>query len=63
MEWYRIPGFSSYEISKHTKLVRSMKHHKKHPFHIMKESKEMIYILEETLKSGEEVWLKLIGIW
>lgn len=39
MEWYTIPGFRSYEISSHTRLIRSLKHYKKDCFHIMKVSK------------------------
>ena len=35
-EWYHIPGYRGYEIDKHTKFVRSTKHYKSNPWHIMK---------------------------
>lgn len=38
-EWYKIPGFSSYDIGKNTKYVRSHKHYKSDSHHIMKQSK------------------------
>lgn len=38
-EWYKIPGFSSYDIGKNTKYVRSHKHYKSDSHHIMKNSK------------------------
>lgn len=37
-EWYQIPGFSSYDIGKNTKYVRSHKHFKSDSHHIMKSS-------------------------
>lgn len=37
-EWYKIPGFSSYDIGKNTKYVRSHKHYKSDSHHIMKHS-------------------------
>lgn len=39
-EWYKIPGFSSYDIGKHTKYIRSHKHYKRDYHHIMKQSIE-----------------------
>ena len=37
MNWYKIPGFSSYDINYYTKEVRSCKHFNS-GFHIMKKS-------------------------
>lgn len=35
-QWYMIPGFRCYEINIDTLDVRSLKHYKSDPFHIMK---------------------------
>lgn len=37
MNWYKIPGFASYDINFYTKEVRSCKHYNT-GFHIMKQS-------------------------
>ena len=37
-DWYKIPGFSSYDIGKQTKYVRSHKHYRSDSHHIMKDS-------------------------
>lgn len=37
-EWRKIPGFSSYDIGRNTKYVRSHKHYKSDSHHIMKQS-------------------------
>lgn len=50
-EWFIIPGFRCYEININTKEVRSHKHYKNDPFHIMQVRDGKVTIVDDYGKS------------